>query len=66
MFQMYIQHNVWGLSDSIPARLAMKGPWGPGTKPSACTECGVCAEHCPQKIDIPAELKRVWPVLESL
>jgi len=66
MFQMYIQHNVWGLSDSIPARLAMKGPWGPGTKPSECTECGVCAEHCPQKIDIPAELKRVWPVLESL
>jgi len=24
-----------------------------------CTECGACIEHCPQKIDIPRELKTV-------
>ena len=26
---------------------------------SQCVECGKCVEHCPQSIDIPAELKKV-------
>ncbi len=29
------------------------------TLASQCVECGKCVEHCPQKIDIPAELKKV-------
>jgi predicted aldo/keto reductase-like oxidoreductase len=29
----------------------------------ACTECGICIERCPQKIDIPKELKEVVKAL---
>jgi uncharacterized protein len=30
---------------------------------SGCTECGICLEKCPQKIDIPNELKQVHKTL---
>lgn len=30
---------------------------------SACTSCGKCAHHCPQHIDIPAELKNAQKAL---
>ena len=26
---------------------------------SACVNCGRCVKHCPQKIDIPAQLKKI-------
>lgn len=29
------------------------------TKASACVSCGVCVKKCPQKINIPAELKKI-------
>ena len=66
IFQLYIQHNVWGLDDAVIRHLSNKGPRGPGADPSLCSECGDCAARCPQKIDIPAELRRVWPVLQEL
>ena len=30
-----------------------------GTRADACVECGACLKKCPQKINIPEELKRV-------
>ena len=63
IFQLYLQHNIWGLGESVRKRIA--GGTG-GADPSVCTECGVCAQQCPQKIDVPAELKRVWGVLQKL
>ena len=73
VFQLYLQHNIWGLSDSVRKRRDTRGgPWGGDgpfgmpVRPTACTECGACLKACPQYIDIPAELKRVWPVLLGL
>lgn len=60
VFQLYNQHHVWGLTDAVRSRINAK------LDPTACTACGVCVKRCPQKIDIPGELKRVWPVLSSL
>jgi predicted aldo/keto reductase-like oxidoreductase len=67
VFQLYLQHNIWGLSDAVRKRVA-SGSFGRGggADPSACTECGACSERCPQNIDVPAELKRVWSVLRGL
>ena len=66
IFQLYIRHHVWGLDKSVRKRLADTGPWGLKADPSVCTQCGACAERCPQKLDIPAELARVWPILRAL
>jgi len=33
---------------------------------SQCIECGACVKHCPQHIDIPAELKKVQKELEGM
>ena len=33
---------------------------------SHCIGCGQCKEHCPQKIDIPAELHRIDDFVEQL
>ena len=61
IFQLYLQHQIWGLSDSVRARRK-----DVKKLPSACTECGDCSARCPQKIDIPTEMKRVWPVIQGL
>jgi len=66
IFQLYLQHSIWGLSDSVKRRINTVGRWGPMVEASACTDCGVCVPKCPQDIDIPAELKRVWPILKGL
>ena len=63
VFQLYLQHNIWGLDESVRKRI--QGGINEAD-PSVCTGCGSCAEHCPQKIDVPAELKRVWSVLQNL
>ena len=65
LFQLYIQHSVWGLDETVRKRLNAKGPFGPGSLPSLCTDCGSCAARCPQKIDIPNELKKIAPVLDA-
>ena len=66
IFQLYNQHNVWGLTDAVRTRRKQEPPFGLTADPASCTGCGVCVKRCPQNIDIPAELKRVWPVLMGL
>jgi len=63
IFQMYIRHHVWGLDELVRSRLAGNRYGG---DPYECTQCGACSARCPQKIGIPEELARVWPVLRSL
>jgi predicted aldo/keto reductase-like oxidoreductase len=62
VFQLYLQHSIWGLTESVRKRIGSIG----GADPSACSGCGACAERCPQKIDVPSELKRVWSALLEL
>ena len=38
-------------------------PWSKGAKADACTECGLCEEHCPQKIEIRKQLKECRSIL---
>ena len=66
IFQLYLKHHVWGLDDSVRETLASTGHMGLRADPSACTQCGACSERCPQKINIPEELQRVWPVINGL
>jgi len=66
IFQLYLQHNVWGLSDAVRGRRGGDKSFGLKVDPGLCNACGVCTERCPQNIDIPTELKRVWPVLMEL
>jgi len=67
VFRMYINHKVWGLSGEAKKAYAGlgEGSWN-GKNPDICTGCGACVKRCPQKIDIPAELKRVSAVLKAL
>lgn len=37
-----------------------------GKQASACVACGQCMEHCPQKIQIPEELKKINDLVMSL
>ena len=62
IFQRYIQHSTWGFSGGRGGGRGRRGGQPQGT-PTDCTDCGICAIRCPQKIDVPAELKRVWNVL---
>jgi predicted aldo/keto reductase-like oxidoreductase len=67
VFRMYINHKVWGLSAEAKNAYAGlgEGSWN-GNHPEACTDCGACTERCPQKLDVPAELRRVSAVLKNL
>jgi len=31
-----------------------------GICPSACIACGQCMSHCPQNINVPGYLKKLW------
>jgi len=66
IFTLYQRHHVWELTESVRRMIAARGPRDKWAEPTVCTECGECAAHCPQKIDIPCELKRVWPILQGL
>jgi predicted aldo/keto reductase-like oxidoreductase len=37
-----------------------------GADISECTECGVCAEKCPQHIKVPEKLKEVSKILSAI
>ena len=57
--------RFFGLEDGAKRQYAqyLEG-WGEGGREGApCTECGACVERCPQKIDVPAELKNAHRLL---
>jgi predicted aldo/keto reductase-like oxidoreductase len=62
----YYNGDVFGSRFGLKMRYAMEAGILPD-KPafaSQCVECGKCAPHCPQQIDIPAELKAARAELE--
>jgi len=67
IFTLYLQHKIWGLTDSVRRRRdAHPVPFNLTPDPTSCTNCGICKTACPQNIDIPAELNRIWPTLTNL
>jgi hypothetical protein len=68
VFELYLNHKIWGLTEDSKNhfnKLGQEHQWN-GNHPDGCTECGECLPKCPQKIDIPAELKRVSEVMKAL
>jgi len=41
------------------------GAMAAGSKASACVSCNVCLKKCPQKINIPAELKKIEAEIQA-
>ena len=51
---------------SRAGKKAMHSSVHPETDISRCVGCGKCRQHCPQGIDIPAELRRIDRFVEEL
>lgn len=67
IFNIFNNHNVYGLSESAKNDyIWYKQTGSEGTMPSECTDCGLCESKCPQKLEIRKHLKRVDEVLKSL
>ena len=67
-FDIYNQYHMG--NGKLMARFLYWGQLGGvgGGEPavaSQCVNCGKCAKHCPQKIDIPAEIKNVEKTFEG-
>ncbi|MBN1569663.1 MAG: aldo/keto reductase [Acidobacteria bacterium] len=60
-FSLYGDAQLFDGRDS--SAFFYNGMLTPEERASACTECGECVEKCPQKIDIPKELKEVHKLL---
>ncbi|MFA9380695.1 MAG: aldo/keto reductase [Acetanaerobacterium sp.] len=58
-FQLMNYHRVYGLTEYARREYAKIGnvEWLKGKKASACIDCGLCEEKCPQKIKIRSQLK---------
>ena len=56
-FDLYNYATVYGLEDY--ARREYAGLVAQGKDASRCQECNVCLDRCPQRIEIPAQLKQV-------
>lgn len=65
IFNMYTNHNVYGLTDH--AKNEMKKYLEAGGKTiKDCSDCGVCEKKCPQKLEIRKQLSRVGEIMSSL
>ncbi len=64
-FQIMNYHRIYKITDYAKAQYAQIGntDWMKGKNASACTECGLCEEKCPQKIQIRKQLKETAAVL---
>jgi len=63
--QMFSAYNRDSVFDDFEGAKDQVMKWHkPEERPSACTECGICVDKCPQNIDIPQMLKKVGDLLE--
>ena len=65
VFSLYNTGRVYGLWDFVRADYAamVKARQDNQLPADACIDCGTCLEKCPQKIEIPAELKAAHDAL---
>ena len=56
IFGAYNQYKISGNRETLEKTLAAL-PAGSG--PAGCVTCGKCVTHCPQKINIPEQLKKI-------
>ncbi len=64
-FSLMNLHRVYGLTDYAKEEYKKFGkfPWMPGKQASACIECGLCEDKCPQKLPIRKQLKETAEAL---
>lgn len=65
VFKLMNYHRVYGITEYARQEYAQIGKvnWMKGKDASACTDCGICEEKCPQKIEIRKQLKESAAVL---
>jgi predicted aldo/keto reductase-like oxidoreductase len=65
VFTMMNYHRVYKITDFARKNYAMIGkvPWMAYKDASACVECGVCEDKCPQKLPIRQQLKETHKIL---
>ncbi len=59
IFKMMNYYKIYGIHEYARNGYADIGvnEWVPGKRADACTECGLCEEKCPQKIEIRSQLR---------
>ena len=65
IFEMYNESVVYGDTRRSQSTYQGQGPQGmkPEERADQCLECGECIEACPQKIEIPDQLKKAHELL---
>lgn len=66
VFKIYNYHRVYGITAYARQQYGLIGTDGDldFSNASACTGCGLCEKHCPQKLSIREELKRAHEILQ--
>ena len=64
-FRIMNYHRVYGITDYAKEQYAMIGKvdWMKGKDASACIDCGICEEKCPQHLSIREQLRETHAVL---
>jgi len=57
--QMFTLYNALAVDKRVPAFKKRMGEVEPEKRAHNCVGCGVCATHCPQRIDIPARMNDI-------
>ncbi|MDR2071527.1 MAG: aldo/keto reductase [Treponema sp.] len=65
VFTLMNYHRVYGITNYARQNYAMIGrvPWMQYKDASACVECGICEDKCPQKLPIRRQLKETHTAL---
>jgi len=66
IFELMNYHRVYGITGfAREGYKAIGSPGQKGSKADVCIECGVCEDHCPQKIEIRRQLKECHEILAA-